>query len=113
MGSDGIDAAIDAAFRPLAKALSEVVFFAVPVGEGGDAFRLLDHDLVVVLRPRWLGVPLRPQSRGPLHVQPDLLWIRGGGLHDEARGGSRFLRLADLRHGVGERIGLYLLANDD
>jgi AGCS family alanine or glycine:cation symporter len=33
--SDGIDAAIDAAFRPLAKALSEVVFFSVPVN-GGD-----------------------------------------------------------------------------
>ena len=34
MGSDGIDAAIDAAFRPLAKALSEVVFFSVPVNGG-------------------------------------------------------------------------------
>ncbi len=33
MGPDGIDAAIDAAFRPLARALSEIVFFSVPVGE--------------------------------------------------------------------------------
>ena len=33
MAADGIDATIDAAFRPLAKALSEVVFFSVRVGE--------------------------------------------------------------------------------
>ena len=33
MASDGIDAAIDAAFRPLARALSELVFYSVSVGE--------------------------------------------------------------------------------
>jgi AGCS family alanine or glycine:cation symporter len=33
MESDGIDAAIDGAFRPFARALSEVVFFSVPVGD--------------------------------------------------------------------------------
>jgi AGCS family alanine or glycine:cation symporter len=33
MDSEGIDAAIDGAFRPLARALSEIVFFSVPVGD--------------------------------------------------------------------------------
>jgi AGCS family alanine or glycine:cation symporter len=33
MDSDGIDAAIDGAFRPLARGLSEIVFFSVPVGD--------------------------------------------------------------------------------
>ncbi len=33
MRPEGIDAAIESAFRPLASALSEVVFFSVPIGE--------------------------------------------------------------------------------
>ena len=35
VSASGIDEAIDAAFRPIARAMSEFVFYAVPLGGAG------------------------------------------------------------------------------
>ena len=74
-------------------------------GHRGDPLRLLDDDLLVLLRAQGLDVPVRRGQDDGAGVQADVLRLR----RDRRRGkpwpGHRLFRRGDLCHGGGQHLG--------
>ena len=77
-------------------------WFPYVLASRGDPVRLLDHDLLVLLRPEGLDLPVRRRQDQGTGVQDHLLRLRRDRRRGQPWPGHRLLGRGDLCHGGGQ-----------